>query len=62
MGRDKMAWKTSHGTYEGDYKNGKSHGQGTRKYTWEYLHREFQGKLHGKGTMKYKNGDIFMRV
>ena len=46
--------------YEGEYKDGKPHGQGT--YTWadggKYVGEYKDGKKHGQGTFTYADGRI----
>ena len=47
--------------YEGEFKDGRPHGQGIMKYTnGDVYEGEFMGGYkHGKGTMKYANGDVY---
>lgn len=49
------------GHYEGDYKNGKRHGQGILIFSNgnRYEGRFLDGEIHGKGRMYKANGDIY---
>ena len=50
--------------YEGEFKNGKMHGQGTFTWAGEWQGQQYVGELkegysHGQGTITYKNGDVY---
>lgn len=52
----------SEGTYKGNFKNGKMHGQGTFLFNngTKYVGSFVNGKVQGKGTMTYPNGDKYV--
>ncbi len=52
----------SDGTYKGNFKNGKMHGQGTFLFNngTKYVGSFVNGKVQGKGTMTYPNGDKYV--
>ena len=54
-------FKFDNGVYEGNFRNGKRHGQGTLTHTngERYEGEWSDGKLHGQGTLTFTDGNVY---
>ena len=55
----KVSLKSVKGTYTGECKKGKAHGQGVAKGTDSYTGKFTKGYPNGKGVYTFANGDVF---